>query len=407
MITRFPSLSLRDHAFLQGVAGPPPAPIGTNDPNTMVWYKASEHITHNSYIGDKMDTTTNKASSGSPNMNLVRFAGTPVFPSVLANNNANMAQYSENLQIGHTVSGFTINTPVLGTFTAQNGYIRSQIAWCGDQPGVTYVFKLKIRNISGNTNLHIYHLGSATGASTPVTIDGTLTEYTVEFLAPAAPTLAFYIGIQDQNAAGHGQIETTEWHLYRKNEHDTTYVANANLPGWPYRDGYAAWCGGIGTSGGFNQPGSFRTHPGGPMTIYLTMWLRNRQDTNYLVLCNRPGFYTWIFGINVATGFLRLYSGGAWGANGTVAVPLKQWCVVTGVFNGPGAGFTRVNKSAADAGGVAVLPANDRTQCHFDSASGAIARVDAHEMIVRYTADNTATQDSFIEYLGGQVGLSL
>ena len=405
-LTRFPGLSLRDNAYMQAAGGGPAAPITPADPNTTFWYKADEHITRNSYIGDKMDTTVNKASSVNPNMNLVRFAGTPLYPRPTLDNNANFCQYSENLQIGHTVASFTINSPTLGTFTAQNGYIRSQLWWCGDEPGVTYVFKFKVRAVTGNTNLHVYHVGSATGASTPVAVTGVLTEYTVEFLGPAAPTAAFYVGIQDQNAGGHGQIETTEWHLYRKNEHDTAYVQNTDTPSWPYRLGYSAWQGWVGTSGGFNQPGSFRTHPGDPIMLYFSAYLRNVAGSGWTVLCNRPGFYTWGVNINLANSRMRIHGAGAWSGDHPTVIGPGAWHVFTVLFNA-GASIIRVDNGAAFAAGVNAVGNNDRTQIGFDSASGGGARFDFHELILRTTADNAALQDQFITYLGANVGLTI
>ena len=408
-LRRFPGLSIRDPAFLQSGGGVVPPPIGTDDANTMLWYKASEHITPGSYIGDKMDTTTNKASVAAPNMNLVAQGGSwgEFFPDATIRPNANMIQYSENIAISRQFSNFTINTATTGTFNAQNAYCRQQIYWCGDEVGVTYVFKIKLRNITGNTNLHFYHLGSATGATTPVTIDGTLQTYTCEFLAPNPLTTSFFVGIQDQNAAGHGQIEITEWQLYRKDEHDSTYFTNVAACPWPLRDGISAWAGGWGLGSGFVSPRN-RNHTTQLMTIYALVWLRNRTNSGYFLLNNYPGLYGWILAHNPANGHLNSYAGGAWGPETTEVLPLNQWAIVTAVYNGASSEIRINGRTAETMGSVGVLPATwTELQVLYDSYGGGYARMDMGEVIVRYTADATAVQDQFIAYLASLAGITL
>lgn len=95
------------------------------------------------------------------------------------------------------------------TFTAQNDLISQDVTTVA---GVTYTLSAKIRAVSGNTDLHFYHNNSATGNSTAQAVTATLTRYEVSVLGRAGGG-AVSFGIQDQNAAGFGQIEITEWQV--------------------------------------------------------------------------------------------------------------------------------------------------------------------------------------------------
>jgi hypothetical protein len=95
------------------------------------------------------------------------------------------------------------------TFTAQNDLISQDVTTVA---GVTYTLSAKIRAVTGNTALHFYHNNSATGNSTAQAVTATLTRYEVSVLGRAGGG-AVSFGIQDQNAAGHGQIEIEEWQV--------------------------------------------------------------------------------------------------------------------------------------------------------------------------------------------------
>jgi hypothetical protein len=95
------------------------------------------------------------------------------------------------------------------TFTAQNDLISQDVTTVA---GVTYTLSAKIRAVTGNTALHFYHNNSATGNSTAQVVTATLTTYSVSVLGRAGGG-AVSFGIQDQNAAGHGQIEIEDWQV--------------------------------------------------------------------------------------------------------------------------------------------------------------------------------------------------
>ena len=103
----------------------------------------------------------------------------------------------------------TKDAATLLTFTAQNGNVYRAITTVA---GRTYTLSFKARAVSGNTALRFLHTNSATGDSTALTVNGTLTQYSVSVLGKTGSGLVNF-GIQDQNAAGQGQIEITEFQV--------------------------------------------------------------------------------------------------------------------------------------------------------------------------------------------------
>lgn len=95
------------------------------------------------------------------------------------------------------------------TFTAQNGVVHQAVTTLS---GVSYTISFKARRITGNTNLYIRHIDSATGNETAQAITATLTRYSLTVLGKSSSGTV-YFGIQDRNASGHGQIEITEWQV--------------------------------------------------------------------------------------------------------------------------------------------------------------------------------------------------
>lgn len=142
-----------------------------------------------------------------------------------SDNYENRLTYSEDLE-EWTATDATADSATLATFTAQNGLI-SQAVSKFVIAGQGLVFRVKLRRVSGNTALHLYHTG-CTVTSTSITINGTLTEYSVN-LAASGTTVT--VGVQDQNAEGHGQIEMTEMQLREYElETETGYLATTTLP---------------------------------------------------------------------------------------------------------------------------------------------------------------------------------
>lgn len=145
-----------------------------------------------------------------------------VWVPALANEATNLLAWSEDVSnAAWTKTNSTANSATTITFTAQNGLVSQSITTLADG---SYTLSFKARAITGNTALAFLHTDSATGNSTALTVTATLTRYYVTVLAKTGGG-AVVFGIQDQNAAGQGQIEITEWqveasslHSYRKTE---------------------------------------------------------------------------------------------------------------------------------------------------------------------------------------------
>jgi hypothetical protein len=101
----------------------------------------------------------------------------------------------------------TVNSATTFTFVAQNDVVHQSYTPASDVNVTLYV---RARAVTGNTSLHLYHSG-LTPASTAKTFTGTLADYAVTVAGDGG---AVVFGIQDQNAAGHGQIEVTRWAVF-------------------------------------------------------------------------------------------------------------------------------------------------------------------------------------------------
>ena len=99
----------------------------------------------------------------------------------------------------------TADSPTLLTFNQQFGSLLQSLETV---EGKTYIVTADIRNISNNANIQFRHVNSATGSSQPITIDGTQKRYSTQFLGRTGGGVVS-VGVNDTNAAGHGQIEIT------------------------------------------------------------------------------------------------------------------------------------------------------------------------------------------------------
>jgi hypothetical protein len=381
----------------------------TSDPNINSWYNASTSIlTATSIIGDLSDTTVDKTSLVAPNFNLqVQSSNARYFtyPNQ-ANTNANFLISSSNFTTSWTdISNVTVNGPTLFTFNAANAYLGQYIGLC--EPGRTYTFKFKIRNVSGNTTLQVRHLGSATGNYTPITIDGTLTEKTVTFLGPN-PTALVRVGFEDQNVAGHGQVQVTDCHLRRDDHSDTLVVSPGNIPLYGVRDGIPVFGGGgQGPSTHVYWTQVVSRAMTQPFTIYMSYFPRAWVG-GYIYTSNWPTLLKMVgSGGTTPNYYLGIYATPAWGY-GTVSSPPLQWQVLTYQYNGA-TSRVRVNKNPADVVNIPNLAGTiDRLQYMGDSYAGSWQNNgDIHEIITRDVLDDTATQDAIIEWMACQVGLSV
>lgn len=142
----------------------------------------------------------------------------------------NQFNYSTNLTgASWIVSTATKDDATHVTFTAQNGYVKQDVA---TDVGRQYTLFATIAQVTGNIALHWYHAGLIP-ASTALTITGTLTDYAVTVTGDGG-TVNF--GIQDQNAAGWGQIEVTRWAVipgtHTAVEASAIYEQTGPKPGW-------------------------------------------------------------------------------------------------------------------------------------------------------------------------------
>lgn len=384
------------------------APITPSDPDTQGWWKATDLIVANTVIGDKLDATTNKTSAASPNFNLFPYSGGSGLTPNISDDLANYLTFSENLTSANWgATNFTKNSATTGTFTAMNGNVVQLIRYGGS--GETWTVRFRCRAVTGNTSLFFLHTNSATGAGQALVVTGVLAEYTFTFLSPAAVS-EISIGIQDQNAAGFGQIEVTEWQAYRT-EHTATYApALAAIQYSGKRGGISVYQSRRVNQTLFStQSIPARTNPT-PYTIYMAAYLRWFGGVEQWIANNMaPAIWGAQCGIETANKRMVSYVNVApfarqYGPNNEV---LLGWGIFTYIFNGASSSM-RYNDNVATAGTHPVTTPNaELWEVGGESFGGAGTDLDIHETIIRHTADNTATQDLFITYLAAQVGLTL
>ncbi|MHC4332525.1 MAG: hypothetical protein ACYSUV_02095 [Planctomycetota bacterium] len=402
--------TVRDPAFL-GAAGGIPAPITPDDPDTQGWWKADSYVTENTAIGDKLNATVDKVSYSAPNFNL------RPYNTILgvnggtgrgnADNDANYLFYSENLSFAPwAASNFTKNTATTGTFTATGGYVR-QAAALTDEASV-FTYKFQARRITGNTDLQILTVNAPEGDKTPVTLTGSLAWYSVTFTGVAGTEII--CGIQDDNGAGFGQIEITQQHVYRS-DHDGNYLPTTAVYRSGKRNGVPVFATGAINWGAFFVTAALRTNAA-PFTIYCSVYYRQPYDAWFLV-GNNPTVWGELVAATPGPPADRLstyvnIAPFAWQYSPSPNIVTRGgWSIVTVVFNGASS-EQRVNLNTADVVSHPVAQPNmNQMQFGGDSFAGYRFGGDFHEAIMRYTADDTETQDKFINYMAGQVGLTL
>jgi len=398
------TLGLRDVAFLASTqpTGVPP-PIDTSDANTHAWWKADTHVIENTTVGDKMDTTVDKTSYVAPNFNL------RVYPTILSyqglceargDNDANLLYQSESISDSYTTaSNCTKDTATTCTFTGTGGYVRKvgQLTDCTD----SFTFKIYARAVSGNTNLQLLHVGAGGGDKTPVTLTGSLAWYTATFTGSASGEIL--VGLQDDNGGGFGQVEIQKWQLYRS-DHDGNYLACNPTPRLGPRGGVNVWASGMTNWGSYLAAAVARTNSG-PCTVYMSVYLRNPWQ-NWAFVNSTPSIWNQIIAVG-ASNHVACYQNATWG---TASSPndwtLGTWQIITVVFNGASS-YARVNKNVASAITLGANVPMNAPQIGGESYSGTRFGGEFHEVITRYTADDAATQDTFIDYMAGQIGLSV
>lgn len=380
------------------------------DPDIWGWWRADSYI---DLVGstqeinawgdyrvatvDKTDTTDTRNLSA-----FTALTPRPIYSE--SNTQGNMLTRSEDINTAQwATTNFTKNSSTTGTFTAMNGVLFQN---CQSRAGITYRLRAKLRAVTGNTALNWFHQGSATGTTTAVNITGTLTEYTVTFLG-SATSANIQVGISDPNAGGFGQIECTEWHLIESGW-DTTYLANSTIlvkfPSVGSGNHRLVWT--------FENPDGMLRHNmsvndnlAQPSTMYFLIWPRTKTGNGLYVASINP---VWAFYMDLNTARPSIYVNVApfSRVDSTKDITLNTFNIITCVFNGASSSI-RVNKQTADTGTVGSQTANRGFYIGGDGFGGGNQNVGFKEVIFRSVADNTATQDQYIDYLAARVGLAV
>jgi hypothetical protein len=401
------TLNLHDLPYLAASVGGVPPPIDPSDANTQAWWSADYYIGLDK-IGDRMDTTIDKTSTVAPNFNLSQYPAPSAAPAALPSGDTrgNYVRFSEDIFVttAWAVSNCTKNDATHATFTAQNGYVRQTNHYTA--AGETWKLAITCRAVSGNTNLHFMHTNSPTGDTTAVAVTNVLATYTVTFLGRNTYGV-IYVGIQDRNGAGWGQIEVTKWHLYRDDQSSTyIQIVDTRALAGPRNGTNVFTVGGSYSWDAFMHCTASRASAG-PQTLYASAWVTFVRS-RWMMLANNPAAWDHICGCDVGPPAERLgeYHGAWFYGAGANKITLGGWGIYTFVFNGASS-EVRLNLNAANVGNPGANSAANRWEIGGDATVGFGFSADFHEVITRYTADNTATQDSFIEYMADQVGLTV
>jgi hypothetical protein len=422
---RFPSLGLRDPALLQS-SGFTPDPA---DATMWGWWSGNDYFTplgapgsggNENTIkcwGDISNNTANKTGVTNTRNLVYQPGGSGSwYPAIMseANGQSNLCVRSETFGNAYSEwagSNITKNDDTHFTFTAQNGYIRQPIF--ATYPGRTYRLTIRCRAVTGNTALKLYHLNSATGNTTSITVTGTLADYTVDILGPAT-TGTLHVGLQDTNAAGFGQVEITRAHLVDTGYcSDTSYLKNGDyIPKFPaiaakrnfvvvpLNYGYV-----------YNPLTSGGTITASVCTIYACAMIQDHIRAG--------GGGGWMFAsvtpnwgcaqLIDAPSTYNMYSNGNGVRIALGSTPsLHTKYIFTHVWNGANSKY-RLNKGA-QASGAQNWGGNITNGFSF---GGAVFPMVAgppsmwFEMIIFTTAHDTATQDQYIDYLASRYSVTV
>lgn len=322
----------------------------------------------------------------------------------------NWIRASENMTAPtiYSVTSATINSATLVTFTAQNGVVWQTLAIT--QPGVTYRMRIKIKRISGNTAIELYHSGAASGNSTAITIDGTSTEYSTTFTGHASYGNVL-VGVRDPNAAGQGQVELLEWQVTDNVGMSTTYVANpsfyyslAPAPGGA-RAVYTQ--DGLTTSwGAYLKMGYTGTHASlaQPLTFYLC-YMPKRISANRSLWDNTTPTWATFCDFNATDESIYVNSAPFNRIDRGTAYVVDTWRVISAVYNGASSGV-RLNKTAALTGTLGALGGiNKGFTLGASPFTDQCCGIAISAFMIRTVADSTLIQNEYIDYFAKKVGL--
>ena len=407
--TRFPSLGLRDPAFLSQSAGPASwGIIGDAAPallnaNTFAWYKASAYqsIAAGAVIGNltlPLADRLNPVLSNLVPLDVAAVLGaTATFEDYLVN----LLYWSDDVtRLPWNYSNAIASNPETLVFSAA-GYCR-QYCYITQEPAGQFTISAKIKITAGAPTLTFRTSGSVSGNAQALggVPNATYQDFSATFQGSAASYVD--VGI---NSDGAGTVGVKELQVRRTDDYPE-YVQTTSTPierAYNRVKTYSAWSQLSvydGTSYAGWIPGANWT-VGVPTLATFYMGLRVPTSVHGGYTYHTPGSFNPIIGIESGgLGRMRMYRG-AWqyGAN----VPLSTWAVLTYQFDaGAGQSMMRINKAAA-------IPATTNTQSGikmpFGFAGGQYMRASQHEFIARNVKDNTATQDAIIEYIASWLGI--
>ena len=206
---------------------------------------------------------------------------------------------------GWTDAVATPANTVSGDLLTFGGQYSGRINAATTEANKTYEFKFTARRISGNTALHIFYENSASGTGlTAFTISGTAAQYTVRVLGKAGGGIVNF-GIQDRNAAGHGQIEINAFSVKLLDGNHVLQSTAAARPTWKldgaiYSDLFD------GTDDGY----ATAAFAAGTLTSDMDCFIAvKRNSAADVVLCSKDGNYYFGFASSGGVGAPQALSG--------------------------------------------------------------------------------------------------
>jgi len=408
--SRFPSLGLRDPAFLGGapltswgiLGDAPPAALATD---TVAWYKASAYQSINPLvcIGNLVLPAADRLNPALSNLvpqQLTGYMPSNVFEDYGVNHFFN----SENVSAG-TPWTFQNCTPSGATNLdfAGSGYIRH---YRTTTPLESFTISVKLKINSGTPTINFRVAGSASGTTVPLggVPSGAWQTFSNTFISPNSGSVE--IGLQITGACNIDATEfqvrgTNDWPYYVATTGQPIERAYGRVKTWgtaPTQNVY------ITQSYSFFSPGAdWRGAAGLPKvgTMYCAVRLRSWTAGSNGYLWRDVGGSGSLSVVITSGHQFRTYVGAF--INGPV-VDKQEWLVLTAQFNaGANASLLRRNK---DVGVPITANAISCQQMNCTENSGTnYNRFNMHEYIFRDVLDDASTQDAIVEYMASWLGL--
>lgn len=351
-------------------------------------------------IGNAADyqvSKTDRTGSGTTNMVPQDVEREPWRTNTTAS--GNLMTYSENVLFWPSPTGVTRNSATTITFTAHDGEM-AQTMTGGLFETATYTFRVKLRCISGNTSLIL-----RTGATlTPITIDGTLTEYSVSFSATVGVNLV--CGVRDSNVAGFGQIEITQSQI-RKDTWSSAYVATTAAPilACVTPSGLRSFLFGA-YQRNFIHYSTVKAITL-PFTLYTTV--RPVYSSGSRLFSLGGGIYNFFISMESSAGQYRMYttsgpksvfSPGSWTTD-------YQWFVLSATVQSSGVSTIRKNLEEASSGTLGAINPGTVSNWGSNTYDGFACLMYSTDLIMRYGVQTAAQQENHVRFLADRVGISV